>query len=260
MKIERSDYICNIPLSMNNYSSKFTIFIHPFIVKSQRLKKFQSCCEEVQPYIDNDRISGDTIQMISGLTLERDLMFLGIFLEELKLPYLDYSFCIKPVDHDGDNKEFILPNEPDLFLGVQRSEKVEFIEIQKNIYPFPGVPRIYMRGIHYYCPQSGIRLIMNTSIPDGLMINVRNYSNDSRERLEKKLENFYDDNEHLMYNQGNIRAGYRDEHGRFYEVSKGSVEQYHRRNKNSWAKYSNMVSQSVLFVNEFVKENSERKQ
>jgi hypothetical protein len=117
------------------------LFIHPFIVNNKKLNKYKNIegFEKFLPSNSND--VPPTNRMVSGLILNQSEDFISNMVNNLGLPYIDYDILIK--SQIPDLRDFRIYRTHDMFLGIRNPNDVEFIQVQDNIYPFPGIPRIY---------------------------------------------------------------------------------------------------------------------
>jgi len=206
------------------------LYVHPFIANSRKLAKFADS-DAFKKFISPELIP--CMKVVSGLELDRTLIHINVCLEVLELPYIDYDMLLKPTSADA--RDFRLIRDHDMFLGVKNPGDVEFIQIQDNIYPFPGVPRIY--SMHVVYPGT-IRIVTNKPFPDGIYVSVRMYSGDVREEIFNKLHyKYYDHQNMLLYNSGVVTPGYMDKSKRFTPVLKNNIELLRVGNRDTLKEY-----------------------
>ena len=210
--------------------------LHPFIANNCDIWQLLKCdlfkgLEKFVQIGDHPRDS----QVITGASM--DFLLITTALDTLKLPYIDFTMTV--LSDTLADKKFSIPSWCDLFLGVCNPELVEMIEIQNNVYPFPGIPRVYTAGIF----GKGVKIFTTEPLAKGLDVMCRIHNRDVLNKIcQGFLKNRFDPPNMLMYNQGTVTPGYINRHKHFVPLELGDVERYRKRNNDAMKDYAETLS------------------
>jgi hypothetical protein len=162
----------------------YDVHVHTFFARNDNLQKFRGRVE-FEPFINE--CNDYEMELVTGLTL-LEITPEGIrnIMKHLCLPHLDFSVKLE------SSGVYLLPEIGDTFLGLRESHLVKAIEIDDNLYPFPGVPRIDFIKDH--------KIAIHVDNPH-ILVNMRVYSNDKKCR---RRDDYFDSNNLLLYQNGSI--------------------------------------------------------